>query len=404
MPHRPLARGVARPTPLALALLAAAAPAAAAQPSPAGPAHAFPQVSSVMTAEGPISVQRYAEHLERPWAIAFLPDGRALVTLRGGDLVIVDSTGRVSDPVGGTPTVYAQGQGGLLDVALDPDFATSPHVYLTFAMPGPDGSAATALGRGRWQGDSIAGFEVLFRQEPWVTGPNHFGSRIAFGPQGHLFVALGERFQFAPAQDLSNHLGTIVRLNRDGSIPQDNPFVGRQGAQAAIWSYGHRNIESAAVDPRTGALVVAEMGPLGGDELNVATAGRNYGWPVVSWGIDYTGHDIPDPPTRPELADAAAVWSPVLSPSGMVFYTGSLFPGWRGDAFIGGLSSMRLQRVRLADGRVTLQEGIPLGARIRDVAQGPDGALYVLTDEMDGKLWRIAPMPVRPDDGPGHPR
>lgn len=233
---------------------------------------------------------------------------------------------------------------------------------------------------------------MIFREEPWITGPNHFDGRIVFDRQGHLFLTLGERFQFQPAQDLSNHLGTIVRLNRDGSIPRDNPFVGRPNAEAAIWSYGHRNSESAALDPATGALWVAEMGPLGGDELNRPEAGRNYGWPVVSWGINYDGTTIPKPPTHPEFADAAKEWTPVIAPSGMLFYTGDVFPAWRGSALIGGLVTHGLVRVKIDGNKVTGEERIPLGARIRDVEQGPDGMVYVLTDRDDGNVWRLAPL------------
>lgn len=350
------------------------------------------QVGSVLTEAGPIAIQNLAGGLEYPWGMAFLPDGRLLVTERPGNLRIVSPDGRLSKSVEGTPTVYAQGQGGLQDVALDPDFGTNRYVYLSFAEPGPGGSAATAVGRGRWNTDRIEGFQVLFRQKPWITGPYHFGSRIVFSPQGHLFLTLGERFQFQPAQDLSNHLGTIVRLNRDGSIPKDNPFVKRRGAEDAIWSYGHRNIESAAIHPQTGALWVAEMGPLGGDELNVAEAGRNYGWPTVSWGINYDGSDIPNPPTRPEFADALKYWTPVIAPAGMVFYTGDAFAAWRGSALIGGLITHGLVRVKTDGQRVTGEERIPLQARIRDVEQGPDGTIYVLTDEKEGNVWRLAPL------------
>ncbi|MDX1531316.1 MAG: PQQ-dependent sugar dehydrogenase, partial [Rhodothermales bacterium] len=256
----------------------------------------------------------------------------------------------------------------------------------------PGGSAATALGRGRWVEDRIEDFEVIFQQEPWITGPNHFGNRIAFSPDGPLFLALGERFQFDPAQDLSNTLGVVVRINPDGSIPEDNPFVGDPEAEDAIWSYGHRNIEAAVVHPETGALWVAEMGPLGGDELNKPEAGKNYGWPVVSWGMNYDGTDIPDPPTRPEFADAVKHWNPVISPSGMIVYTGGAFPEWQGSVFIGGLSAHDLVRVEVEGDAVVGEERIPLGTRIRDVEQGPDGMIYVLTDEDDGNVWRLSPM------------
>lgn len=369
-----------------LVLLAAAQPVGAQAPDQ-------PQrVGSVMTDAGAISIERLASGLDHPWGMAFLPDGRLLVTERAGQLRILGADGRLSPPVGGTPTVYAQGQGGLLDVALDPDFAGNRLVYLSFARPGPDGSAATALGRGRLEGDSIAGFETIFTQEPWITGPNHFGGRIVFRGDGTLFLTTGERFQFQPAQDLGGHLGKVLRLNHDGTAPDDNPFVGRDDARAAIWSYGHRNVESAALHPASGELWIAEMGPLGGDELNRPQPGMNYGWPVVSWGINYDGSEIPDPPTRPEFADAVHQWTPVISPSGMQVYTGAVFAPWQGDLLIGSLTRRGLVRVDLEDGAWVDYHVIPLDARIRDVEQAPDGTLRVLTDESDGEVWRLAPL------------
>lgn len=382
-----------RSRPLAPAAIVTFLAALACRPTVVAAQGGADQVTSVLTDAGPVTVERVAERLEHPWGMAFLPDGRLLVTERLGTLRIVRPDGTKSDTIPGVPVVYAQGQGGLQDVALDPDFRSNGYVYLSYALPGPDGSATTALGRGRWRGDSLVEFRVLFRQEPWVTGSKHFGSRIAFDAKGLVYLALGERFQFAPAQELSNHLGTIVRLDRDGGVPRDNPFVGRQGARPEIWSYGHRNIESAAFDPRTGALWVAEMGPLGGDELNRPEAGKNHGWPLVSHGMHYDGRDIADPPTRADLADAAHVWRTVISPSGMVFYTGTAFPAWTNSFFIGALSAQQLVRVRVEGTRVTGEERIPLGKRIRDVEQGPDGMLYVLTDEKEGQLWRIAPLP-----------
>ena len=353
------------------------------------------QVESILTEAGPVSVMRVADRIPRPWAMTFLPDGRMLVTSRPGKLLLMTTDGELPAEVAGTPTVFAQGQGGLLDVALDPDFASNGTVYLSFARPGPDGSAATALGRGRMVEDAdgarLDGFETLFTQEPYITGPNHFGSRIAFGPDGMLYLTMGERFQFDPAQDPANHLGALVRLNPDGSVPDDNPFVGRDG-EDEIWSYGHRNVESAAFDPRTGELWIAEMGPLGGDELNRIQRGANYGWPVVSWGINYDGTEIPDPPTRPEFEDATIHWTPVISPSGMAYYGGTVFPEWTGSFFIGSLSRQGVVRVAVDGDRVTEQEVMALGERIREVEAGPDGHLYVLTDQEEGQLWRLEPL------------
>ncbi len=351
------------------------------------------QVGSVLTEAGPVAVYDLVGGLAHPWGMAFLPDGRLLVTVRNtGKLHALGTDGALSEPIGGTPTVFAQGQGGLLDVALDPDFAENQLLYLSYARPGPEGSAATALGRGRLVGDSLMAFEELFTQEPWITGPNHFGGRIVFDGEGHLFLTMGERFQFDPAQDLSNHLGTVIRLNRDGSVPDDNPFVDDASAEDEIWSYGHRNVQAAAVHPETGELWIAEMGPLGGDELNQPEPGRNYGWPVVSWGMNYDGSAIPDPPTRPEFADAVKHWTPVISPSGMAVYTGDTFGDWSGSVLIGSLSRQALVRLRVGEGMVTHEEIIPLDARIRDVEQAPDGSVYVLTDAADGHVWRLAPL------------
>lgn len=343
------------------------------------------------TGSGDVQVDNIISGLNHPWGLAFLPDGRMLVTERPGRLRIVSPDGTVSEALAGTPEVFARGQGGLLDVALDPDFANNQLVYLSFSEPGSGGTASTALGRGRLENNSIADFTVIFRQEPKLDGPNHFGSRIVFSPDGHLFLTTGERFKFNPAQDLSNHLGKVIRINPDGSIPNDNPFVGQANAQEAVWSYGHRNIEAAAFDPATGRLWIAEMGPEGGDELNQPEASKNYGWPIVSWGDNYDGSQIPDPPTRPEFEDAVVHWTPVISPSGMEFYTGDLFTQWQGHMLIGGLSAKAVVVVSVNGDQAEEVDRIALGARIRDVEQGPDGSIYVLTDQNNGNVWRIRP-------------
>ena len=341
------------------------------------------------TKQGTIKVQTLAQGLSHPWGLAFLPDGRMLVTEKVGRLRIVDRDGKVSEPLKGVPEVVAKGQGGLLDVALDPNFAENSLVYLSYSEPGDAGKAGTAVARGKLGADGLDGVQVIFRQYPKVDGGNHFGSRLAFSRDGTLFVTLGERFTFQPAQDLATHLGKIVRINPDGSVPADNPFVGQEGALPEIWSYGHRNPQGAAIHPETGKLWETEFGPLGGDELNIPQAGKNYGWPVVSWGKHYDGTDIPDPPTHPEFADAIAHWNPVISPSGIAFYTADAIPGWKGNLLIGGLSSEAIIRLTLDGEKVSAEERIPMGARIRDVAQGPDGAVYALTDESDGKVLRL---------------
>ena len=346
----------------------------------------------VDTKAGPVRVDTLAGGLDHPWGLAFLPDGRMLVTERPGRLRIVSRDGRLSQPLGGVPRVFAQGQGGLLDVALSPDFATDRLVYISYSEPG-EGGAGTTVARGRLNdaGAALENVDVIFRQQPKVGGTAHFGGRLVFARDGTLFITTGERFKFQPAQDLSVDLGKIIRINPDGSVPRDNPFVGRDGARPEIWSYGHRNIEGAALNPQTGVLWAHEMGPRGGDELNIPEAGRNYGWPVVSWGEHYDGTPIPKPPTRPDLAQPIYYWNPVISPSGMAFYTGDTFPAWRGSLLIGGLSAQGIVRLTLDGQHVTGEERIPLGARIRDVRQGPDGAVYALTDQRDGRILRLAP-------------
>ena len=347
--------------------------------TPAGAASALP--ARILA----IEVSELARGLDHPWGMAFLPDGRLLVTERPGALRILSRDGRMSPPLEGIPQVFAEGEGGLLDVALDPDFASNQLVYLSFAEPG-DGGASTAVGRGRLVDGHLEGFEVVFSQEPKVEGDKHFGGRIVFSPEGRLFLTLGERGLSEPAQDLSNHLGKIVRIERDGSIPEDNPFAARSGARPEIWSYGHRNIEGAAIEPGTDTLWVAEMGLEDGDELNVSEAGLDYGW-----GGHYDGPDVPDPSTEQRFTDAVEHWTPLISPSGMMFYTGRAFPEWRGSVLIAGLNARGVVRLVLDGREVVVEERIPLGERIRDVEQGPDGLIYVLTDETDGSVWRLEP-------------
>lgn len=345
---------------------------------------------TVESRSGPVKVETLADGLENPWGMAFLPDGRVLVTEKVGTLRIVDKKGAVSDPIKGVPEVAASGQGGLLDVALDPDFKTNSLVYLSYSEPG-DGGAGTAVARGKLSDMTLDDVKVIFSQKPKVDGGNHFGSRLVFAPDGKLFVTLGERFKFEPAQDLQSHLGKIVRINPDGSVPDDNPFVGKDDALPEIWSYGHRNVQGAAINPKTGKLWTIEFGPKGGDELNIPEPGKNYGWPVVSWGTHYDGEDIPNPPTQPEFTDAIYHWNPVISPSGMTFYTGDVFPDWQGNILIAGLSSTAIVRLTLDGDKVASEDRIAMGSRIRDVVQGPDGAVYALTDGGDGKLLRLTP-------------
>ena len=348
--------------------------------------------------EGRVRVEIVSTGLEHPWALEFLPDGRLLVTERPGRLRIVDQDGRLSEPLAGVPQVLARGQGGLLDVALDPSFADNRFVYLSYAEPGEGGTAGTAVARGRLGDGRLDDVQVIYRQQPKVRGANHFGSRLVFAPDGTLFVTLGERFDYSDqAQDLSSGLGKIMRINPDGSVPRDNPFVGRAGAQPEIWSYGHRNIQSAALHPQTGELWTVEHGARGGDELNRPEAGKNYGWPVISYGVHYSGAKIGEGTAKPGMEQPVYYWDPVIAPSGMAFYTGEAFPEWRGSILIGSLRPGLLVRLTLEDGRVSREERYlaDLDARIRDVRQGPDGLLYLVTDHRDGRLLRVLPAAPR---------
>jgi len=361
-----------------------------------GPAPALALDKTIDTEAGPIRVETVTDELNHPWGMVFLPDGRMLVTERAGTLRLVSPEGSISDPISGVPEVAASGQGGLLDVALDPGFLTNKLIYLSYAEPG-EGGAGTTVARGQLEGDALKDLKVIFQQTPKVSGSRHFGGRLTFAPDGTLFVTLGDRGKLDPVQDLSTHVGKIVRINPDGSVPKDNPFIGQNDAQPEIWSLGHRNVQSASIDPRTGKLWTLEFGPRGGDELNRPAPGENYGWPLVSWGKEYSGGDIPNPPTRPEFADAVRHWTPVISPSGATFYTAEPVPGWTseaisawsGDLLVAGLSAQGIIRLSLDGETVTGEERIPIGVRIRDVIQGPDGAVYALTDENNGKILRL---------------
>lgn len=324
-----------------------------------------------------------------PWAMTFLPDGRMLVTETGGVLRLVTQAG-VRTTVTGVPTVATGGQGGLLDVALDPAFSSNRRVYLSYSEAGT-GGAGLAVARGTLAaGDaSLDNVTVIWRQAPKVAiDTRHFGGRMAFSPDGFLFITAGERHQGAPAQDLAGTLGKTIRLNPDGSIPASNPFVGTNGARTEIWALGQRN-QYGLVFAQDGRLFESEMGPAGGDEFNLITRGANYGWRIVSEGDD--GEVLPRHSTRPEFAAPLFSWTPVIAPSGMIQYTGSLFIGWSGDFVLGGLVSQGLVRVRVTGSTATEVARIPLGARIREVEQGPDGSIYVLEDGATARLLRLTP-------------
>jgi glucose/arabinose dehydrogenase len=341
---------------------------------------------------GPLRIVTVAQGLEHPWALAFLPDGRMLVSERPGRIRAVRPDGALSPPIAGVPAVFARGQGGLLDLALDPDFPRTRLVYLSYAEPGP-GGASTAVARARLADDRLEDFLVIFRQEPRAGGGLHFGSRLVFARDGTLFVTLGERYERDRAQDLGTHLGKLVRIRPDGSVPPDNPFVGRAGARPEIWSYGHRNTQGAALHPGTGALWTHEHGARGGDEINIPEAGRNYGWPVITYGVDYTGLRIGEGTAKAGMEQPIYYWDPSIAPSGMAFYTGDRFPAWRGNLFVGSLKFGLLLRLELDGRRVIREERLleSLGERIRDVRQGPDGFLYLLTDLRSGRILRLEP-------------
>jgi glucose/arabinose dehydrogenase len=336
-------------------------------------------------------VATVAGGLEQPWSLAFLPDGRLLVTEKAGRLRVV-ADGKVQPALAGVPEVDDGGQGGLLDVVTAPDFAASRAVYFSYSEPGSRGNG-TAVARAVLDGARLSDLQVVFRQEPKIDSRAHFGSRLVFGCDGNLFVTLGDRFtRRDDAQDLSNHLGKIVRIAPDGSVPRDNPLLGRPGARPEIWSWGHRNVQGAALHPRSGALWAHEHGPQGGDELNLVTGGRNYGWPVITAGREYgSGAAIGQGETRADVAPALYTWVPSVAPSGMAFVTSERYPGWQGSLLIGTLKAQRLLRLTLQGERVTGEQRLlaGLGERLRDVRQGPDGRIYLLTDSSDGRVLRL---------------
>ena len=357
-----------------------------------GPAAASPQPGFT---RGVVRAETVAQGLETPWALSFMPDGRLLVTERPGRLRIVSLDGTVSSPLGGVPAVRARGQGGLLDVALDPAFAQNRVIYLSFSEPGDgDGDVGgTAVARARLGDGRLEDVRVIYSQRPKLATGQHFGSRLVFRRDGTLFITQGDRGTRPMVQDLATGVGKVMRINTDGTVPRDNPFVGREGVLPEIWSSGHRNAQAAALDPSTGELWTVEHGARGGDELNNPKAGLNYGWPVITYGIDYNGSRIGEGAVREGMEQPVYYWDPVIAPSGMAFYTGTRYPGWQGSVIIGGLASQALVRLEMRDGKVTREERYlgELGERVRDVEQGPDGFLYIVTDSSNGQVMRIVP-------------
>ena len=335
--------------------------------------------------------------LEHPWGLAFLPDGQMLVTERPGRLRLVSKDGRLGEPIAGVPEVDARRQGGLLDVVLDPKFADNRLIYISYSEPGADDKGragnSTAVARAKLDGQRLVDLKVIFRQQPKVSSSAHFGSRLVFARDGRLFITLGDRYSRRDdAQTLDTHHGKVVRINADGSVPADNPYAQRAGALPEIWNIGHRNIQGAALHPLTGELWSHEHGPQGGDELNIELPGRNYGWPVITNGREYvTGLKIGEGTTRADVEPALKTWVPSIAPNGMAFLTSDRYPGWKGNLFIGALSGQALVRLELDGRKVVSEERLlqSLGERIRDVRQGPDGWLYLLTDNDNGRILRI---------------
>ncbi len=352
-----------------------------------------PTVASDDTASHGYQVVSLVEGLEHPWGLAFLPGGDLLVTERPGRLRMVREGVLDPSPVSGVPEVHAEGQGGLLDVALHPDFQANRWVYLSFSKPGPEGTATTAVVRGRLEGNALADVEEIFEADAYTGAGVHFGSRLVFDRGGYLYVTVGDRGQMQQAQNPANHQGTINRLRDDGSVPDDNPFVGQEGFQPSIFAYGIRSPQGLTLHPETGEIMETEHGPRGGDELNRIQAGRNYGWPAITYGINYDGTEITDKTEMEGMEQPLHYWVPSIATSGLAIYTGDRFPNWKGSAFVGGLGGTTLARVSL-DGFEAVGEERLLsdwGQRIRDVRDGPDGFLYILTDVAQGGIYRLEP-------------
>lgn len=369
-----------RSAPVAVLLALAALPAAAQQ---AGQVH--------RSQHHAFTVATVATGLENPWAMQILPDGQILVTERPGRMRMISRDGRVGPALAGLPNLSASGQGGLLDVALHPDFPRNRLVYFSYSASGMDG-VATRVSRAQLTPQGLTGVQVLLDALPRGRGGLHFGSRLAFGRDGKLYVTTGDRYDRDRAQKLDDLAGKVLRLNDDGTVPTDNPFVGRTGARPEIYSYGHRNPQGLTIHPRTGALWEAEHGARGGDEVNLIRAGLNYGWPIITWGVDYSGAKIGEGTEKAGLEQPAKYWTPSISPSGMAFYTGDAFPGWRNSLFVGGLSARLLSRLEMDGERVVAEERLLQGiGRVRDVRQGPEGKLYLLLDAADAPVLRLDP-------------
>lgn len=346
------------------------------------------------TEKGSIEVNDFYVGLERPWGMVFLPDGRLLVTERPGRLKLISNNGESAVEVGPVPKVFAKGQGGLLDVALDPDFKVNQTIYLSYSEPGKKRRAGTAVARAEFNDGGLKNLKVIWRQIPKVRGNNHWGSRLVFSKDKKLFITMGDRYSYMKkAQDLSTHFGKVVRINPDGSIPKDNPFYGDSTKKQDIWSYGHRNMQGAALNPFTKELWTHEHGAKGGDEINLDEAGKNYGWPVITHGVDYTGFKIGEGTHKEGMEQPLHFWVPSIAPSGMTFYEGASFPQWKGNLFVGSLKFRYLNRIEINGNKIVHEEPLlkDLQERIRDVEIGPGGVLYVAVDNSKGRILRVYP-------------
>jgi len=361
-----------------------------------GAASAGVRPGPILSVPSPPFVSTEVTRFNQPWAMTFLPDGRLLVTLKTGQLKLLNVDSGVLGDVTGVPAVLYGGQGGLGDVVLHPQFASNGLVYISYAEVGPSSTGGAAVARANLtfagNGGSLSNLQVVWRQTPKVTGESHYGHRLVFGGDGKLFISSGDRQKFDPAQDMQSTLGKIIRLNDDGTVPADNPFANRGGVTAQIWTLGHRNSLGLALDLR-GRLWEHEMGPQGGDELNLIERGTNYGWPIVSNGSHYGGADIPDHNTRPDFNAPKAWWTPAIAPAGFIIYSGSLFSRFMGDGFIGGLASQALIRVEFRKDRAWEAERYPMGQRIREVEQRADGTIWLLEDGTDARLLMLTPAP-----------
>lgn len=348
----------------------------------------------IKTETGAIQVKTIAQGLKNVWSMAFLPDGRMLVTERPGNMRIVSVDGKVGAPLAGLPDIYAQGQGGLLDVVLAPDFATSKRIYFSYSEPGAGGNS-TAVSYATLNDDKLKNVTRVFSQKPKIDSGAHFGSRLVWAPDGTLFITLGDRYgEMAKAQTLDNHQGKVVRINADGSVPADNPFVKTAGALPEIWSFGHRNVQGAAIHPVTKELWTGEHGPQGGDELNIDHAAKNYGWPIITYGENYGGGKIGEGTHKAGMEQPVYKWVPSIATAGFIFYTGDKFPQWKNNILLTSLQGQTLVRLTLDGDKIVGEERLlkkELGQRFRSVVQGPDGLIYLVSDESEAKIYQLSP-------------